>query len=121
MSRKGHAHRKERERRKALAQRREEELKRANPKPSGIKVLKTLCQLFNEQAADAISLALTSGLSEDEIATRLKADRSKISQLLDLAASLPKSVSDLLLSHPQLLRSPEALAAIVSGVRRSPL
>jgi hypothetical protein len=80
-----------------------------------------LRELFNEQAADAINLALTSGLSEDEIATRLNLDRSKVNQLLDLAASLPRSVSDLLLSHPQLLRNTDAFAAIVSGVRQSQL
>ena len=119
MSRKGHEYRKARERRKALARRAEDERRRANERPSGIQVLNTLRELFSEQSADAINLALTSGLSEDEIAARLNVDRAKVDQLLDLAASLPRSVSDLLLSNPQLLQKPEAFAAIVSGVKRA--
>lgn len=117
MSRKGHAYRKAREQRKALAKRRQEELKRANAKPSGIKVLRDLRELFDEDAAEAVNLALRSGLSEEEIAARLKVDHSKVRTLLDLAGSLPRSISDLLLSHPQLLRKPEAFEAILAGVR----
>ncbi len=119
MSRKDDAYRKARERRKAEARRREEEAKRQDPKSSGGKeVLRALKDLFKEDAGEALNLAISSGLSEGQIAERLKVDAGTVQRLLGLVEKLPPSVRELLRGHPQMLRKTAVLEEILRGVGR---
>lgn len=117
MSRKDQEYRKRRERKKKEQRRREEEQRRSRAAPKVLDVLKSLREIFHQDTSRAIALALSGGLSDEQIAQQLNVPVSRVQRLLDLVADLPPAVSTVLQAHPEVLSNPDALAAIISVVR----
>lgn len=103
MSKKGHAYRKERERRKKEARKAAEAGKHASPKHDLGRVLKDLRALFDGDAARAVEVAMTSGLTREEIAAKLDWPVERVTKLHELLQRLPDGIRQRLVSHPEVL------------------
>ena len=116
MSKKGHAYRKERERRKKEARKADEARRQTAPKHDAQRVLKDLHSLFDSQAARAVHLVTTDGMAREEVAARLNVPVERVTKLLDLLGRLPDGIREKLVSNPEVLLNRSILDAAQSHI-----
>jgi hypothetical protein len=107
----------DKKRRKREEKKRERQRYLESKRVSGNTALSALVKLFNENTATIIELATVEGLDDAVIAERLGVKLSEVEETVHLFGRLPVAISDLLLKHPEVLKNPEALKAIIAGVR----
>lgn len=107
----------EKKRRKREEKKKERERYLESKRVRGNTALSALVKLFNENTAAIIELATVEGLNDDVIAERLGVKLSEVEETVQTFGRLPVSISDLLLKHPEVLKNPAALKAIIAGVR----
>ena len=117
MSRKDHAKRVARERKKHERRKEEDERNRQSVRTSPEKVLRDLKSLFKDDAARAMILLCARGLPFEEIAVRSNVSIERVKELGDKVNDLPPSLKRLLEANPEVLLNSNVLQAGLEGVR----
>jgi hypothetical protein len=120
MSRKDHAKRVERERRKKEQKKVQEEQKRKAAQFSPKKVMGDLRTLFQEDAARAMRMLFDDGMSVEEISQRVDLSVEAVTDLRVKVKNLPPVLQRLLETNPEVLSNPNVLDAGFQGVYRAP-
>ena len=107
----------DKKRRKREERKKEKQQYLESKRVRGNTALSALSKLFNENTASIIELATIDELDDDVIAERLGVKLSEVKETVRLFGRLPVSISDLLLKHPEVLKNPEVLKAIIAGAR----
>ena len=117
MSKKDHAKRVARERKKHEQRKQEHERSRQSMRTSPGKVLRDLKSLFKDDAARAMILLCARGLPVEEIAVRCNVAIERVRELGDKVNGLPPSLKKLLEANPEVLLNSNVLQAGLEGVR----
>ena len=118
MSRKDHAKRVARERRKREERKQEQQRAQKSTQRSPNKVLSDLRALFKEDAARSMFLLFGRGLSAQEIADRANVPIDRVKRLEEKVNSLPPNLRRLLQENPAVLMNSDVLRAGIEGMWR---